>query len=74
MNNSINEISIKSKECKNSNHFSCRHQWEGFGFVINCNCECHDKKIVLRRDVLYHDRSNGNNVIAELNTLGEPNK
>ena len=50
MNNSINKISFKSKECKNSNHSLCSHQWEGFGFVVNCNCECHDKKIVLGRD------------------------
>ena len=45
MNNSINEISFKSKECKNKNHPSCSYQWEGFGFVINCNCECHDAEL-----------------------------
>ena len=38
-----------NKECKNKNHFLCKHQWEGFGFQIVCNCECH-KKLVLGRD------------------------
>lgn len=49
MKNSINEISFKSKECKNKNHSSCSHQWKGFGFQIICICKCH-KKLVLGRD------------------------
>jgi hypothetical protein len=48
MNNNINEISFKSKECKNNTHSYCSHQWKGFGFQIICNCECH-KKLVLGR-------------------------
>ena len=51
MNNSINKISFKSKECKHKNHFSCNHQWEGFGFNVICICNCHkeidEKNIVL---------------------------
>jgi hypothetical protein len=39
-----------SKECKNEKHSFCKYQWEGLGFQIICNCECHDKKIVLGKD------------------------
>ena len=49
MNNSINEISFKSKECKKENHLLCNHQWKGLGFQVYCNCECH-RKLVLGRD------------------------
>ena len=38
-----------SKHCKNNHHNLCSCQWEGFGFQIVCNCECHDKKKVLGR-------------------------
>ena len=48
MNNSINEISFKSKECKNKNHFLCGYQWKGFGFQIVCKCECHKKQVLGR--------------------------
>ena len=37
-----------SKDCKKENHFLCRHQWEGFGFQIVCNCECHKKQVLGR--------------------------
>jgi hypothetical protein len=37
-----------SKECKNKNHFLCKYQWEGFGFQIVCNCECHKKQVLGR--------------------------
>ena len=74
MNNSIIEISFKSKECKNKFHSSCSHQWKGFGFQIVCNCECHDKKKVLRRDALLHDNNKEKNVITELDAIGEFNK
>ena len=44
-------IDFIGKECKNSNHFSCNHQWEGFGFNVICSCNCHkeidEKNIVL---------------------------
>ena len=49
MNNSINEISFKSKECKKETHLLCNHQWKGLGFQVYCNCECH-RKLVLGRD------------------------
>ena len=62
-----------SKECKNKNHFLCKHQWEGFGFQIFCNCECH-RKLVLDKAILKNDSSDGYNVIKELNFLGESNK
>ena len=55
--NSINEIYFKNKECKNRNHFLCNHQWEGFGFQIVCNCECH-RKLVLGKDVRFNNSSN----------------
>ena len=73
MNNSINEISFKSKECKKENHFLCNHQWKGLGFQVYCNCECH-RKLVLDKPVLKHDSNNENNVVVELNNKGEVNK
>ena len=63
-----------SKECRNKNHLLCSHKWEGFGFQIVCNCSCHNKKLVLGREMLYHDNSDENNVIVELNNKGEFNK
>lgn len=66
-------LSFTSKECKNKNHFLCEYEWEGFGFQIFCNCECH-RKLVLDKAILKHDSSDGNNVITELNFLGESNK
>ena len=63
-----------SKECRNKNHLLCSHQWEGFGFQIVCNCSCHTQKLVLGRKMLYHDNSDGNNLIVELNNKGESNK
>lgn len=66
MKNSINEISFKSKECKNKNHSSCSNQWKGLGFQIICNCDCHDKKKVLGRYVINHDISKETTVIAKL--------
>ena len=62
-----------SKECKNKNQFSCKYQWEGYGFQIFCNCECH-RKLVLDKAILKNDSSDGYNVITELNFLGESNK
>ena len=73
MNNNINEISFKSKECKKKNHSLCSHQWKGFGFQIVCNCECH-RKLVLEKDNIYHNNSNEITVIAELDAFGEFNK
>jgi hypothetical protein len=54
-------IDFISKDCKNKNHFICSHQWEGFGFQIICNCECH-KKLVLGR------------IESLPNTFNSPNK
>jgi len=71
MNNSINEISFKSKECKNNNHFSCSHQWEGFRFQIVCSCECHVKEKVLGKFSICHEICKENNVISKLDVLGE---
>jgi hypothetical protein len=68
----INEISFKSKECKNKNHSLCKYQWEGFGFHIFCNCECHRKQM-LGTDVLCYTSFNENNVIPK-ETIGECNK
>ena len=73
MDKNIHEIDFKSKECKNQNHPSCSYQWGGFGFVINCDCQCHNKKTVLGNDILYLDSSNGKNVTAELKIIGESN-
>jgi hypothetical protein len=42
-------LEFSSKFCKINNHKQCSGQWEGFGFQIVCNCECHDKKKVLGR-------------------------
>ena len=58
-------LSFTSKECKNKNHFLCQCEWEGFGFQIFCNCECH-KKLVLDIAIL-NDNNYGNNFITELN-------
>ena len=38
-----------SKNCKNNSHNLCIGNWEGLGFKVQCNCECH-KKVVLGRD------------------------
>ena len=50
-------IEFLSKDCKSQNHFSCSHQWEGFGFNVICNCECH-RNLVFYKDVLKHDSNN----------------
>jgi|RhiMethySRZTD1v2_1073278.scaffolds.fasta_scaffold4460602_2 hypothetical protein len=58
-----------SKECKNNNHSLCKYLWEGLGFQIVCNCECHDKKIVLGKmrsyltHLIHHLRGMENMVI-----------
>jgi len=72
MNNSINEISFKSKECKKENHFLCNHQWKGLGFQVYCNCECH-RKLGLGKDVRDNNSSNEKNW-KEFDYKGESNK
>lgn len=74
MNHSINEISFKSKECKYRNHFLCEYQWEGFGFQIFCNCDCHRKLLGIEKDVLNPHSSNEYNFNVKLDHIGEVNK
>ena len=66
-------IDFISKECKNKNHLSCSHQWEGFGFQITFTCKCH-RKLVLDKAILTNNCNNENNVVVELNNKGEFNK
>jgi hypothetical protein len=51
MNNNINKIDFKSKECKKEKHKSCDRTWNGLGFTVICTCNCHieldEKNIVL---------------------------
>lgn len=41
-------MEFSSKLCKINNHKQCPGQWEGFGFQIFCNCDCH-RNVVLGR-------------------------
>ena len=52
----------------------CPRKWSAkfINHEIICNCECH-RKLVLDKTIL-NDSSDGNNVITELNFLGESNK
>jgi len=34
-------IEFRNKHCKNNNHQNCQSKWNGFGFDVVCNCECH---------------------------------
>ena len=54
----------------------CSREWSAkfINHEIICNCECHNKKIVLEKDNIYHDNSNEITVIAELDAFGEFNK
>ena len=70
---SINEVSFKSKECKNDYHNQCSYQWQGLGFQVYCNCECH-RKLVLDEAILKIDSNKENNVVVKLNNKGEFNK
>jgi hypothetical protein len=48
--NDYYSLDFLGKNCKNNCHNICAGQWKGFGFKVDCNCECHDKKIVLGKD------------------------
>ena len=43
-------IPFNSRECKGSRHSDCARQWEGFGYVALCNCDCHRKKEFVSSD------------------------
>jgi hypothetical protein len=64
--NDYSFLNFLGKECKNICHHKCAGQWKGFGFVVNCKCECHNKKIVLGRD-----ESLPNTINSPLNRNGE---
>ena len=50
-NDNYNSYSLDffGKECKNNYHNQCSGQWQGLGFQVTCNCECHTKKTVIRK-------------------------
>ena len=56
-NDNYNSYSLDffGKECKNNYHNQCSGQWQGLGFQVTCNCECHTKKTELGKDVKYED-------------------
>lgn len=56
-------LDFLGKSCKNNCHNLCEGQWKGFGFKVDCNCECH-KKLVLGKDALLHDNNKEKNVIT----------
>ena len=68
-----NLLEFSSKFCKKNNHNQCPGQWEGFGFQVYCNCECH-RKLVLDKAILKNESSNENNAVLELNNKGEFNR
>jgi hypothetical protein len=37
-------INFISRQCKNSIHKGCCGIWQGLGFEVFCDCECHKKK------------------------------
>jgi len=41
-----------SKECKNNYHNQCSSQWQGLGFQVYCNCECHKNQMLGRVESL----------------------
>jgi hypothetical protein len=61
------------KECKKNYHNHCSGHWQGLGFQVYCNCECH-RKLVLDKPILKNDSNNENTVVVELNNKGEFNK
>jgi hypothetical protein len=36
-------IEFCSKHCKNNVHSHCHEIWNGLGFEVICNCNCHKK-------------------------------
>ncbi len=74
-NDNYNSYSLDffGKECKNNYHKQCSGQWQGLGFKVYCNCECH-RKLVLDKAILKNDSNNENNIIVELNNKSESNK
>lgn len=67
--NDYYSLDFLGKNCKNNCHNICAGQWKGFGFKVDCNCECHDKKKVLGRSVIDHDISTENSVITKLGVI-----
>ena len=45
-----------SKNCKNNSHSICIGHWEGLGFKVKCNCDCH-RKLVLEEMRAYLTQS-----------------
>jgi hypothetical protein len=41
-------LEFSSKSCKNNSHNICIGHWEGLGFKVQCNCECHKKSVLGR--------------------------
>ena len=61
-------LDFLGKSCKNNCHNLCAGQWNGFGFKVDCNCECH-RKHSLGKDVIGYDSSNEKTVIPKLETI-----
>jgi hypothetical protein len=43
---SEHKLEFYNKSCKNNCHNLCDRQWEGLGFEVICNCDCHLKPTV----------------------------
>ena len=41
-----NILEFCSKDCKKNIHIQCHKIWNGLGFDIICNCNCHKKKML----------------------------
>ncbi len=39
-----NAIDFLNIECKNNKHKLCNGNWVGLGFIVGCNCSCHQHK------------------------------
>jgi hypothetical protein len=38
------KLEFISSFCKQGSHLQCHGSWTGLGFIINCNCSCHEQK------------------------------
>jgi hypothetical protein len=42
-------IDFLSRWCGTGEHSECAGAWQGLGFQVLCNCECHKEKRVVRQ-------------------------
>jgi hypothetical protein len=37
----MSALEFRSKQCKDHMHQYCVGRWQGYGFQVNCRCNCH---------------------------------